>query len=116
MDTRSKIVPFAEAIEHCRGNHCQLVLGYFDPVYAPHAQRLEEIAAEGKPLVVLVAEPESPLLSADARAQMVASLFSVAHVAVAGGFSSSLPLIDERNADLARRDALLAHIRRRHEV
>jgi hypothetical protein len=54
--------------------------GHFDPVLASHARRL---AANGRPLLVLITEPENPLLSARARAELVAALDVVDHVGIA---------------------------------
>ncbi len=52
-----------------------MVTGYFDPLQAAHARRLDEIAAEGPgALFVAVVEPAEPVLAARARAELVAGL------------------------------------------
>lgn len=88
MDTRSKIVAFPEALAQIearlgRGEALRVVTGHFDPLLGAHARRLEEIAAsDGRPLVVIT-EPDHPLLSAEARAVLVAALDAVELVTIA---------------------------------
>lgn len=61
----------------------RIVTGHFDPLLRAHARRLEEIAmSDGRPVVV-VTEPVDPLLSAEARAVLVAALDAVELVTVA---------------------------------
>jgi len=54
--------------------------GHFDPVLASHARRL---ASAGRPLLVLITEPEDALMPARARAELVAALGTVDYVALA---------------------------------
>ena len=58
-----------------------MVSGYFDPVLASHAERLAGLKRDGAPLLVLIATPEDPILPARARAELVAGLAVVDHVA-----------------------------------
>lgn len=97
MDTRQKIAPAPATV----------VLGHFDPVTSEHANRLQELKQQGKPLIVVVTSPSDPLLPARARAELVAALRVVDQVIIADEF------ISEEQADDARRDALMEHIRSR---
>ena len=57
-----------------------VVRGYFDPLLAWHAERLAEAKREGKPLLVVIASPENPILSLRARAELAAGLRVVDYV------------------------------------
>ena len=106
MDTREKILSPAQTAALAPA---VLVLGYFDPLTADHAERL---AALGHNLTVAVLDPPEPLLPARARAELVAALRCVDHVIVgdppanikAGRF------IDATHADAAARQALIERI------
>jgi glycerol-3-phosphate cytidylyltransferase-like family protein len=76
MDTRHKIVG---AYPH----DATIVEGCFDPLLASH---VEQLAAKKSdlPLVVVIREPEAPLLDARSRAELVASLRSVDAVVIGG--------------------------------
>jgi bifunctional ADP-heptose synthase (sugar kinase/adenylyltransferase) len=52
----------------------KLVRGTFDPLLASHVARLKEIAGPRGRLVIILGSPEKPLLSAAARAELVAAL------------------------------------------
>lgn len=112
VDTRSKIVPYSRISEFCDSI---FVAMYLDPLTSEHGRRLAEIAAGGRPVVVLLFDPPSSLLSLPARAELAASLDSVSAVAIVDG-PVDTPFIDERQADLRRRDALVQHVRGRHAV
>lgn len=61
------------------------VSGYFDPLTAGHARRLEALRPKnGACLVVVIAEPVRPVLPARARAELVAALGCVDYVVIAG--------------------------------
>jgi hypothetical protein len=78
VDTRIKIITAAEST--VIATSCATVAsGSFDPLTAAHAERL---AGLKRPLLVLISEPENPILPALARAQLVAGLAVVDHVAV----------------------------------
>ena len=79
MDTRTKIVPPAEAARIAAGG-ATVVSGYFDPLLASHAESLGALKQHGKPLLVLIREPEQPILPARARAELVAGLRAVDYV------------------------------------
>lgn len=115
MDTRTKILPAGQA---ARIPNAACVVGYFDPLLASHARRLAEIAHQGRPVVVFIADPPAPLLEAAARAELVAGLGCVSAVAVLGDGPepalSGLVVLDQRAADLESRAWLIRRVRSRH--
>jgi len=84
VDTRSKIVGAREAANIAAGG-ATVVSGYFDPLIAWHARWLAGFKKPARPLLVLIATPENPILPAPARAELVASLRVVDHVAEFSG-------------------------------
>ena len=95
MDTRTKIVALefaAAAARSCRaaGRLVTLVSGFFDPLLAAHARRLGEIAPRGGALFVALQDPPFPVLSAQARAELVAALGMVDYVILPGPLSPGL--------------------------
>jgi len=85
LDTREKILTQAEAVETARrlrreGHPLKLATGWFDPVLAGHARRLEALGDKSVRLMVVVADPDSPILPARARAELVAALRVVDYV------------------------------------
>jgi glycerol-3-phosphate cytidylyltransferase-like family protein len=93
------------------------VSGYFDPLLAAHVRRLRELAANGNPLIVLLADPPDPLLPSRSRAELVAALDCVHAVILPNpdGAAREVPgAIREQEADLLRRDELIADVHRRH--
>jgi len=79
LDTRTKIIDAAQATRIAQAG-ATVVSGYFDPMIASHAERLATLKQGGKPLLVLVATPPDAILSALARAQLVAGLSVVDYV------------------------------------
>ena len=79
MDTRAKIVG---SYPH----DATIVEGCFDPLLASH---VEQLAARksGLPLVVVIRDPEQPLLDARSRAELVAGLRMVDAVVIGGPLS-----------------------------
>lgn len=109
MDTRTKIRPATEF-----KRPAFLVSGYFDPLLAAHALRLESVKPAGSRLAVLVADPPDPILPARARAEMVAALRVVDEVLVpAADAPSPTPDLSFESEDLALRAAFIEHVRRR---
>jgi hypothetical protein len=125
VDTRTKILTAEGAQAAARrfrqsGIPVKLVAGFFDPLQAAHARRLEEIAQGEGALFVVIDEPEAPLLAARARAELVAGLAVVDCVVL-----SSEPLAEiqarlapdavfaEQAADERRRQELIDLIRSR---
>lgn len=121
MDTRSKIIGRDEARRAVAEGSLAVVTGYFDPLTAAHARRLEEIA-DGARLLVVVRTPPDPILPARARAELVAALVWVQAVVIEEGgaeWVAELPaarLAREEDADLERRRDLVARIHRRQAV
>jgi bifunctional ADP-heptose synthase (sugar kinase/adenylyltransferase) len=73
LDTRTKIVPRAEAARIASAGAI-VVSGYFDPLVARHAERLADLKNSGAKLLVVVRDPERPVLPRAARAELVAGL------------------------------------------
>lgn len=106
MDTREKILSPAAAAAL---SPPVLVLGYFDPLTADHARRLDALGCR---VTVAILDPPDPLLPAQARAELVAALRCVNHV-VLGDPRATIRagrLIDETEADRAARQSLLDRI------
>ena len=80
MDTRTKIVPIEE-VARLAESGATVVSGYFDPLLASHAGRLQDLKRSGVPLVVLIADKDDAILPARARAELVAGLQVVDYVA-----------------------------------
>jgi hypothetical protein len=80
VDTRGKIVGADEAAAIAAAG-ATVVSGYFDPLIAWHARWLASFKKPARPLLVLIATPENPILPVPARAELVASLRVVDHVA-----------------------------------
>jgi glycerol-3-phosphate cytidylyltransferase-like family protein len=97
LDTRQKIFD-SEAI---------VVTGHFDPLTAAHAERLQSLKQPGRALVVIVTEPEHPILPARARAELVAGLAAVDRVFIAED------VCREEAADFERTQELVTYIRSR---
>ncbi len=127
MDTRNKILEWREAKRLLGRHHAstprwKVVTGYFDPLLASHVRRLREIAGPGERLIVVVADPDRPLLPARARAELVAALEMVESVVLAEENLSELhemaPAIDiynEEPSDEHRRDELIRHVHERQQ-
>ncbi|MBV8841685.1 MAG: hypothetical protein JO307_02640 [Bryobacterales bacterium] len=79
MDTRTKIVPCSEALRIAAAG-ATVVTGYFDPMVAFHADRLQELKKPGAPLLVVIADPANPILPTRARAELAAALRVVDYV------------------------------------
>jgi hypothetical protein len=79
LDTRTKIIGGAQAARIAQSG-ATIVRGYFDPMVASHAERLAALKRPGEPLLILIATPPDPILSARARAELVAGLAVVDYV------------------------------------
>ena len=113
MDTRNKIVSAAEAEKLAAGG-ATVVSGYFDPLIASHARRLAELKRDGATLLVLIAAPQNPILNARDRAELVASLRVVDHVAESGeGIRAHVRLEQE---DTARLEKLIGRVHGRQRA
>ncbi len=111
MDTRAKVVTRAEAVRLAREG-ARVVSGYFDPLTASHARRLNGLKNGGK-LIVAIENPPQPILPARARAELVAGLRAVDYV-VEGtdGLPADVRLEDE---DQRRFEELIAHVHSRQQ-
>lgn len=95
MDTRNKIVTVERAREITgtvqRGSgRVTVVAGYFDVLMAEHVRELRRLrdGVEKGCIIVVVTSPPEPVLSARARAEMVAALSVVDYVVIAEGGDS----------------------------
>lgn len=121
MDTRSKILSRDAALE--LPPPLTLVTGYFDILRAEHARELQQARdrAPAQPLMVVVLTRPNPLLSARARAELVAALRMVDYVVTANdgdldGIFEALrpaPLVRLEAADQRRARQLREHVQRR---
>jgi bifunctional ADP-heptose synthase (sugar kinase/adenylyltransferase) len=80
VDLREKIVDARDAAAIAAAG-AVVVSGYFDPVIAWHARWLENFKKPGRSMLVVITTPDHPILPARARAELVASLRVVDHVA-----------------------------------
>jgi hypothetical protein len=109
MDTRSKILSSSEAAQVAL--RATVVSGYFDPMLAWHASRLEQLKGDS-PLLALIATPPNPILSARARAELVAGLKVVDHVCEApDGIPPHFCLEDEEKCKIRE---LIDRVHSRH--
>jgi hypothetical protein len=122
MDTRTKIVAFDHACS-LLSEGWAVVLGVFDPLTLEQGSRLEQVALKGKVLVV-VDPAEHCLLSAEARAKLVAALRSVdavciADLARARSFCAEIPGLfvdDDRAAENKRTSDFMEFVRGRQKL
>jgi hypothetical protein len=82
VDTRQKIIPLDEFGRRRQQDRWTAVIGTFDPVTAKVAQTIREHARPDRRLLVVVTPGESPLLSVEARAALMAALRDVTAVAI----------------------------------
>jgi len=96
VDTRNKILPLEQlapevAKRKNRGERIVLANGCFDVLHVGHARYLEAARSEGDVLIVALNSDKSvqslkgegrPILPADARARLVASLAAVSYVVI----------------------------------
>ena len=109
MDTRTKIV------QSFANPELKTIVGYFDPMHAGHVRRLLELCPSGERINIIVADPPDPILSAAARAELVAALGCVAEVVI-GHSAAGTNLIDERGADADRTRVFAQHVLARHNT
>ena len=123
LDTRRKIVT-PENVS--RSQPIILVSGFFDPLLASHAGRLEALRRDGRRLAVLLSDPPDPVLPLRARAELVAALRAVDYVLVADGDATHHnsqseilhriqpeEIVQEEEADQRRTQELIAHVHAR---
>lgn len=118
MDTRTKILDAAAAAAAASearraGKTVKLVTGTFDPLLAAHARRLREVAGEGAVLFAAISEPANPLLSARARAELVAALGVVDYVVLGDAPLQPDEIYREETADAGRTRDLIRNVQER---
>ncbi len=118
MDTRTKILdagaaPAAADAARRAGKTVKLVAGVFDPLLAAHARRLREIAGGGAVLFAAVREPARPLLSAQARAELVAALGMVDYVVLGDAPLHADEVYREESADARRTQDFIRDVQER---
>ncbi len=92
----------------------RFVSGFFDPMLASHAARLEELSAD-RTVVVALADPPDPLLPALSRAQLLSGLRAVSAVVLPGdSVAAGRVEIREESGDLERRKSLIERVHGRH--
>jgi bifunctional ADP-heptose synthase (sugar kinase/adenylyltransferase) len=79
LDTREKILTATQAVETVRrlraeGRSVRFATGWFDPLLAAHALRLEQLRGGAARVMVFVTDPSVPILPSRARAELVAAL------------------------------------------
>lgn len=115
VDTRTKILSPAEAAGL---GPAVVVTGCFDPLLAGHARRMAELARAGAALVVVLLDPQRPLLPARARAELAASLAAVNWVVLPGAedpgqvirLLKPLAVYREETAERERTQALIQRV------
>ncbi len=129
MDTRKKIISLRDAAEvaareRIRGKRVVVDVGYYDPVTAEHARRLEALRQNECVLLAVVVDPPEPLLETRARAELVAALRAVDYVVAAGSEPPGdfLTLLEgaavnrSEQTDLELRQRLIEHVQARHRT
>ena len=111
MDTRTKIVDAADA-KRIAAAGATVVSGFFDPLLASHAERLAQLKQNGSPLLVVIANPQDPILPPRARAELVAGLRIVDYVSEAN-IAAQTCLEQE---DAQRFNRLVEHVRGRQRA
>ena len=111
MDSRTKIVAVSEALSLYPDG--LWVVCHLDPMLATHARRLEHLAGQGRPLVLVVTDPPDPLLPTRSRAELAASLRCVSAVAI-GNVPEGVEVASEEVSDIERRNELARHVHVRH--
>lgn len=110
MDTRNKIVSASEA--DSRLPHMAfLVSGWFDPLLAVHAARIDEIP-EQFAVAVQIVDPPDPLLPARARAELVAALRRV-ELVILDEAQTLTPALRLELEEAELRAEFLAHVHER---
>lgn len=121
MDTRSKIISAELATKIAPGGNLLVVRGSFDVLLARHALDLQKVK-EGTPgaILLIVLTPASvPLLSEQARAEMVAALHMVDYVVIGAPDDllcriQAARVISRQAEDNEQTRLLMQHVHRRN--
>jgi hypothetical protein len=82
MDTREKIVALEIAFAQLEHGDWIVVPGLFDPLTSLQARRIAELRSGGRRLLAIVLDSQGALLSAEARATLIAGLRDVDAVTI----------------------------------
>jgi hypothetical protein len=124
MDTREKIIDLASAARLQRdGARLKVVIGSFDVLTPDLVRRLKSLSG-GRRLIAVVLDPPNPLLPAQARAELAASLSVIDYVLLAPGAGLEKALeqiqpdevVREDLADGKRSQTLIEHVHRRQRA
>jgi hypothetical protein len=113
LDTRTKIIDAAQAARIAQAG-ATVISGSFDPMVASHAERLAALKRPGAPLLVLITTPPDPILSASARAELVAGLAVVDYVC--GEPSGIAPHVSLDQEHAERLSQLIEHVHSRERA
>lgn len=125
LDTRTKILTLAEAAVaasslHSAGSRITAFVSHLEVLRAPQVQALNVAAAEGGKVIVVLTDPEAPLATLDARAEVAAALRMVDYVVPAPEGAAPVlaaiqpdRVIDDEELDRGRTRDLIAHVRSR---
>ncbi len=111
MDTREKIVPLQRVAACLETGQWLAVVGLFDPLTALQASRLADLHAQGgRKILVLILDTGNTLLTAAARAALIAALRHVHLVAIAPPelwrsaipHNSDVEIVDDPEGECAR--------------
>jgi hypothetical protein len=124
LDTRTKSLPLGELAAAFATGDWVVVAGLFDPLTPAQARWLAEFASDGRKLMAIVLESDDSLLTAKARAELVAGLRSVAVVAIANsedwrkliGQNARLQLIEDLEGERARTADFIQFVLNRHNA
>jgi hypothetical protein len=89
LDTREKIVALEDLPARLGTGQWLAVVGRFDPLTLPQAQRIAKLGGDGRAILGVVEPGEDCLLPAEARATLVAALRAVQLVVISE--AGSLP-------------------------
>lgn len=112
MDTRTKLIAGADA--RTAAKSAIVVSGYFDPLLASHAGRLEELKRDGAPLMVVILDPPRAILPSRARAELVAGLRAVDYVVE--GADAIAPHVHLEEEDAVGLEKLIRHVHARQRA
>jgi len=108
MDTREKIVA-AGAVGNLLSQGVWIAIaGLFDPLTAIQANRIASLRRDGRQVLAIVERGENTLMTAEARAVLIASLRNIDAVTIADCASSVVPpnsnaaLIEDAAGETAR--------------
>jgi hypothetical protein len=123
LDTREKIVELSEAGKQVSTGKWTIVPGFFDPLTAVQARRISALNESGRKLAAIVLNTKQTLLSADARAALIAALRGVDLVAIAHdetwraafGFSKDVQIIEDPQGEATRSADFVQFVIRRQK-